>query len=891
VTSKKWIVHVVAHTHWDREWYLPFQKMRVRLVALVDRLCDAIATARFPGSFTLDGQMVVLEDYWEGGGRCVDQLRRLIEGGNVLVGPWYVLGDEFIPAEESLVRNLLAGLSLSREWGGWMAEGYLPDSFGHPAQMPQILQGFGIRSALFWRGAGREVAESEFVWEAPDGSRVLTVYMPYGYCVAAALPEERDALMARAEKLKKKLAPHASTRHMFFPAGCDHLELQATLGELVSELNDVDPEAHYQLSTVPEVVSALREAVAEEAPVYGGEWRSGEVNYLLVGTLSSRMHLKQRTWHAETLLYRHAEPLACVAMCLGGTDQRQAIELAWKLLLRNHAHDSICGCSVDEVHEEMLGRYIACEQVLTDVVERASHEVGLCLDTASGPDGVPVVVWNSCAFARHEVIELSIPVARRPLREVDQDLGALVDYEPKGALPPTPEGVQVVDAAGDEVPAWLLATEARRGLELFTHRQPELYEHLTCKVRFLADVPPLGFGTFYVRRKEPADAVPSAPGSLENRWVRVEVGDRGTLTITHKPSGRSYDGCHLLVDQGDAGDEYTWSPPPEDEMITTEAAEWEGASEGPWPALVVRYSLLLPRSLSRDRTRRSGSTIRCTIESRLRLWDDAPLLSVESTMENRCKDHLLRVLFPTGAGPPVALAGAPYQLVEREQSCLDDMDGWVDRATASPFQGLVSLGDDRGGLTIAARGVPEYELLPRADGWAIAVTLLRCVGWLSRPDLERRPGDAGWSVPTPGAQCLGHHRWEYAVIPYGSPDQRENSFALARAFATPMLGFTVERGQGPLPGRFSLFELEPSSLVVTSTKPPQRGEGVVLRFFSTSSQDVRAVLRSRLPLKAATKVRLDETPVKKLPINGTKEVPILVGPHEIVTLLLEVAGP
>ncbi len=890
MTSKKWIVHVVAHTHWDREWYLPFQRMRVRLVALVDRLCEAMSAARFPGSFTLDGQMVVLEDYREAGGRRADRLEELIRNGKVLVGPWYVLSDEFIPGEESLVRNLLVGRSLSHEWGGWMAEGYLPDSFGHPAQMPQILQGFGVSSALFWRGAGREVAESEFVWEAPDGSRVLTVYMPYGYCVAAALPEEHDALVARAEKLKKKLTPYATTRHVFFPAGCDHLELQATLGDLVRVLNDADSEASYELSSIPRLVSAVRRDGAAGLRVRRGEWRSGEVNYLLGGTLSSRMYLKQRNWHAETLLYRHAEPLACVATCLGGTDQRQATELASKLLLRNHAHDSICGCSVDEVHDEMLGRYRACEQVLGEVVQQASHEIGLRLDTAGGPDGVPVVVWNPCAFTRHEVMELSIPLAGRPLREVDQDLGALVDYEPQGVLPPIPRGVQVVDAAGGEVPAWLVTAEVQRGLELFTHRQPELYERLTCRVRFLADVPPLGLAAFYVRRKRNADTAPSPTRALDNRWVRVEVGERGTLTITHKPSGRSYNGCHLLVDQGDAGDEYTWSPPSEDEAVTPEAAEWEMVSEGPWPELVVRYALVLPRGLSPGRQSRSKEMVPSTVESRILLWDDSPAVTIATTMDNRCEDHLLRVLFPTAVGEPVAVAAGPFQMIERRQSSPGEVEGWVDRTTTSPFQGIVSLGDERGGLTVAARGLPEYGLLPGTGGWAVAVTLLRCTGWLSRPDLACRPGDAGWSVPTPGAQCPGAHRWEYAVIPFGAPDQRDESLRLARAFTTPMTGFAVRRESGPMPRRFSFFELEPSMLVVTALKTAQEAAGAVVRFFNPSSEKLHALLKSYLPLRVAKKVRLDETPVEELPINGTREVTIPVGGHEIVTLLLEVAG-
>jgi alpha-mannosidase len=889
VAEKKWLVHIVPHTHWDREWYLTFQTMRLRLVGLIDRLCAALTTRGFPGRFTLDGQMVVLEDYCEADGRHVEQLRELIEQGRIHIGPWYVLSDEFIPGEESLVRNLLVGRSLGGRWGAWMAEGYLPDSFGHPAQMPQILRGFGIESALFWRGAGRGVRESEFGWEAPDGSRVLTIYMPHGYCVAAALPEEPDELIARVQSLKAKLSPYATTRHLFFPAGCDHLELQEALGTLVSYLNEIDAEAEYRLSTVPELVSAVGDAMAGEPRAYSGEWRSGEVNFILAGTLSARMYLKQRNWEVETRLYRHAEPLSCLASCLGGTDQRPALELAWKLLLQNHAHDSICGCSIDEVHDEMLERYRACDQVLDDVVQRASHELSGALDTEGGPTGAPVIVWNPCPFPRREVIEVTFPLARRSLREVDQNAGMLVDHECSGGLPAAPAALQVVDDSGNAVSARLLSADVKRGLELFTHRQPELYESLACRVRFQADVPALGLATFYASTAEAPAPLPVTGETLENRWVRVEVEERGTLAITHTSSGNTYRGCHLLVDQADAGDEYTWSPPPQDEMVRPEGAVWEVNRVGPWPELVVRYRMVLPRGLDPGRTCRSTETVESFVTSRIRLWDDCPLISVVTTMDNRCEDHLLRAVFPTLGDQPVALARAPFQMTERRQTSLPDTEGWVDRATTSPLQGVVSAGDERVGLTLAARGLPEYELVPNGDGWAVALTLLRCVGWLSRPDLERRPGDAGWSVPTPGAQCLGSHRWEYAVIPYGAPDQREESFRLAYAFTSPMLAFSEGRCSGTLPRRVSLLTLEPSSLVVTTLKPAQAGTAVALRFFNPSAENVQAVLTSHLEIRAARKARMDETPLEDLFVGEGSRVTVSVRGHEIVTLLLDVA--
>ena len=192
-------IHVVSHTHWDREWYLTYEQFRMRLVTLIDRLLDLLETEPAYKHFHLDGQTIVLEDYLEIRPEQEPRLRRAIESGRILIGPWYVMPDEFLVSGESLIRNLTRGHQISRQFGGPMPVGYLPDLFGHVAQMPQIWRQFGLDNTILWRGFGGKNAE--YWWQAPDGSRVLMMHLPpEGYCNATRIVFVRR-LMTRAARV------------------------------------------------------------------------------------------------------------------------------------------------------------------------------------------------------------------------------------------------------------------------------------------------------------------------------------------------------------------------------------------------------------------------------------------------------------------------------------------------------------------------------------------------------------------------------------------------------------------------------------------------------------------------------------------------------------------
>jgi mannosylglycerate hydrolase len=345
-------IHLVPHTHWDREWYLPFQSFRLKLVGLVDRLLDLMeADERY--RFTLDGQLATIDDYLEVRPEAEERIRRLVEEGRLAIGPWQVLMDEFFVSGETMIRNLERGMRRGEELGGVMRVGYLPDMFGHVAQMPQILRQAGIEQAVVWRGVPAAIDSHAFVWEAPDGSSVRAEYLPHGYGNAAYLLDVPGRVAHRIEAMRESLDDFYGGDPVLAMYGTDHTEPVGELADLVAESGD-----GVFLSTLEEYLSAANGRAA--LPTWTGELRSGARANLLMGTTSARIDLKAALARAERALTRYAEPLQAL---YGERWPERLLELAWSKVLECSAHDSICACSADEVSAQVLVRCAEAEQI------------------------------------------------------------------------------------------------------------------------------------------------------------------------------------------------------------------------------------------------------------------------------------------------------------------------------------------------------------------------------------------------------------------------------------------------------------------------------------------------------------------------------------------------
>lgn len=395
------------HTHWDREWYKPFQDFRIRFIDVMDRLLNELESGRLD-YFYLDGQTIVLEDYLEIYPEKEQVIREFIENKKLFIGPWYVLADEFLVTGESLVRNLLIGINQAKKYGCSDFFGYLPDSFGHNSEMPKILASFNIKNAVLWRGAGEK--KSEFIWES-----VLATYLTEGYFITENFGEF-------IEKIRK----YSVSDKILLPVGGDHVFIPVKQNK----------------SNIFQYFDNL-EKFKKDLEIVTGELRDNSRNPILPGTLSTRIYLKQQNAAATWKLSRIAEPLQVFLQ----TNRKNELNYAWKLLLKNHPHDSICGCSVDEVHEENVSRFKQVNQICDALIERClpvNHENSVVVYNLSNYSFSGVVKIKQDVFPRKIMLDTQRAPMSEDMLEAKEHLAYVENIPPfsvrtvKPSIPPKP---------------------------------------------------------------------------------------------------------------------------------------------------------------------------------------------------------------------------------------------------------------------------------------------------------------------------------------------------------------------------------------------------------------------------------------------------------------------
>ncbi|MBI4318326.1 MAG: hypothetical protein HY675_07540 [Chloroflexi bacterium] len=922
-TNGKLKLVVLSHTHWDREWYLPFQEFRLKLVRLIDELLDILRQDPDYRYFMLDGQTIVLEDYLEVRPERRAELLAHIASERVLIGPWYVLPDEFLVSGESLIRNLLTGLRLASEYGKPMKVGYLPDQFGHIAQMPQILGGFGIDSAVIWRGVGDSVRHTELLWQAPDGSSVLALYLPSGYFNAPDLPLNEEELLARIDSQRRLLEPRATTPYLALMNGADHAFPQAALSKILATANTSLDDAQLMHANLPWLIDRIKREIDHDRQ-YGtvletlsGELRSCATAHLLPGVASTRMWIKQQNAACETLLEKWAEPFSAFAsleaeqlhpgVCSTAVCRRPdaatqprnaerwraALRLAWKYLLQNQAHDSICGCSVDQVHEEMRTRFDWCRQIGEAVTREALLELTAHIDTRMdlgrldvdpAVEPTPVVVFNPTEGPRSDYVTVALPVAR--CGALIHRCGALIHQSPSPTLldsqgtPQAYELLQGSDAEPDSaalcvgfvarnVPAhgyktfWLTGDRATPNLVLGAKSR---------SVEASASVRPGGGPEHRRPFASETDVATVQVGTrsdlgIENDFLRVLVDARtGTLSILDKEASREYRGLNLFVDEGDAGDEYNFSPVPNGRIVSGLAREPRVTTLNFGPCrhtLRVEGVIDLPTGITEDRRTRSADTVGSKVVTDLSIYAGLKRVDVHVELDNQAQDHRLRVLFPTGIAADASQAESHYAVLRRPVGVPAHDPSYVEHPVGSfPQKTFVDVGDGSRGLMVANRGLPDCEVLGGADGATIALTLLRCVGWLSRSDLISRRGDAGPAIRTPAAQCLGKHSFDFSLIPHLGPWEEAQS--AAHRFVQPLRAIAADIHTGHLPDSLSFLNVDPKRLVVSAVKTHEEGRGLVVRLYNADVQPTSGRIELFRPFAKASLVTLEEKQIEEV---------------------------
>jgi len=853
----KKIFHIVPHSHWDREWYMPFEWHRYRLIQLIDDIIEVMEKDPEYRCFHLDGQMIVLEDYLAIKPYMRERLFRLIHDGRIQVGPWYVLQDEYLISEEANVRNMLIGLEMCRELGVEpVMTGYFPDSFGNISQIPQILNGFDIRTAVFGRGGNNN---SEINWCSEDGSRVAAVWFAGWYHNALEMPVDEEASRARVEKLLRSADTFSLINDHLGMNGSDHEPVQKNLTEALRVANRVcGSDIQFIHSSLKDFLKILEEHRAEYPDVTGElAGQDGPGLNLLIGTASSRIYLKQWNHRVQTALERRAEPLDALASLSGKTVDRDFLRFAWKKLLENHAHDSICGCSIDEVHRQMISRFESAGQVADKVADEAIKHLSAQMDV-SGVPGHPFTVWNTSVYPKSGLIE------------------AAVDFDEQEGM----GEYHLLDHNGNEVPCTIVWEP-----HVFTYTLPDnafrVVKYVNrCHVRFAAEQVPAMGNALYTLVPGPAKQaalLTCTENSAENAWLRLTIDPDGALCVTDKVSGAQVNRVNVYEDVMDIGDEYMFASAG-DTPITTAGSPAKVTLESVSPfeaVFVIDQSLTVPAGYDRKKGCALAENKTLAIRTRVSVSGVSRAVEIRTEIDNCAENHRLRALFPNTVKTDKVYAHGHFDIVERN---IQTGPRWKNPTNEQRMQAFVELRDEKQALVVAGHGLHEYEV-SRDGSNTLSLTILRAVDIL---------GDWG-DFPTPEAQCQGTCVAEYAIQVGAAAEHCRMEQEALEYYAGPMPVVQVQAGQtGTIRPNSGLVTLEGSGVWCTAFKCEERGGDLVLRLYNTQSTATEATLHTDSRVKGVMAANLAEKREgEELLKNGSAT--LTFRPKEIRTLILSVS--
>lgn len=542
--SKK--VHVVPHMHWDREWYFTTEESRILLVNNMEEIMDMLENNPNYPNYVLDGQTAILEDYFAAKPENKERVKKLVKEGRLIIGPWYTQTDEMVVGGESITRNLLYGLKDCEEFGDVMMIGYLPDSFGQSAQMPQILNGFGINRSIFWRGVSERMGtdKTEFYWEGEGDSKVLTQLFPLGYAIGKYLPSNMDDLKKRMDKYFPVLDKGATTENIILPNGHDQMPVQKNIFEILEKLKELYPERDFFLSRYEKVFEELEKE--KNLPTLRGEFLDGKYMRVHRSIFSTRMDIKAANTRIENKITNILEPLASLAYSLGFEYHSGLIELIWKEIMKNHAHDSIGCCCSDKVHKEIMNRFFLAEEKVDRLVD---FYMRVIVDAMSKDIALDkLTAFNLLPYEREVVVKGEIITKMKNFNLVSED-GEEYDFQVINK--------EVVDAG-------------------LIDRQIVHYGNYDPFVRYTIElkdvIPSMGYKTYLI--KEAEGVINSEEGKktdkIENRYFNITVNGNGSLNILHKDTNTLYENVLLIEDGADDGDEYDFSPLEDDFIVKSD---------------------------------------------------------------------------------------------------------------------------------------------------------------------------------------------------------------------------------------------------------------------------------------------------------------------------------
>lgn len=881
----KYVLHVISHAHWDREWYQTFQSFRKRLVFMMDELIEHMEVDHSYKYFHMDGQTIPLEDYLEIRPENEQRLRALIKAGRIIIGPWYVMPDEFLISGESLIRNLQKGFGISRSYGVEpMKCGYVTDIFGHNSQLPQILRGFGIESALLYRGIA-DYPKDAFTWVGADGSTVLAIKLDRersysNFYFAVRWPFEgreydRDELVARMKELFEFSRGLAVSGNLLMMDGVDHGEIEPRLPELLDVFNESIEEIDIRHSTMEDFIKEQRNSGAVFDEIKGELYNpgiKGVNNQVLKNVLSSMVHLKQANNECEVLLTKWAEPFEVAAGFVRPQKSRGFLEEAWKLLMQNHPHDSICGCSITQVHRDNEYRFNQVRDIACDMVEMELGELASAADTRVTGKENNIVLFNAGQGDYKGVVQA----------EIEFPAGSQWNFK-------------IFDNRGKEVPYQLLnvrkSTWKRivRFRRLVDFQARDLYT-----VAFEAWVPAVGYNVYGYEeyRNSPIAAgdytykefhaptrylgtMQTGHRTWENEYIKVRIENNGTFTVMNKATGKEYADLLMFEDCADTGDGWNYRKPLKDSRYLSLGGRFDFSIEYDGP-LGIRWKIThymnLPEKMSQNGVERADTLQELKITTLVDLYKGSSRLEFRTYLDNSAGEHRLRVLFPSFISADTFFTSTPFFLQERNIRKPDWSSHVEPETGVYPNQGIILLKDTSDCLAVFNKGLYEVEVT-EDESRTIALTLFRSF----KNEVGRDMGEMSF--------LYRKLSFEYALE--FNPGSVGNGAVMVsgESWRAGIKAVFAGSHKGTLPGAASFLGVDIPGAVLSAFKDGRGGLKVVRLYNCTNEAASGEITMYKVPERVLL-LDLNEEVLQETGFQGNK-VRVEMEPGRIVTLGIE----
>lgn len=858
-------IYFYSGTHWDREWYQTFQGFRKRLVDAIDSLIDYLETSEDYGIFHMDGQTIVLEDYLEIMPHKKDRLAALIKSGKIVIGPWYNMPDEFLVSGESLIKNLRRGMRIARD--EWDVEpssnAYICDIFGHSSQTPQIFAGMGLYHTILGRGLNDEFDPVNFRWQALDGTEVLTyklqdgggygAFAPFAdnYPTATTPTEELDA--ALKDWLDREFA-RADKPFILIMDAVDHQPVRKDTPAFIAAIKRVMPDAEVYHTSVHEYQKE-QTAIRDELEVRKGELINpakvpSSYVHLITNTLSSRYYLKQYNDRNQTRLEKRIAPLYAFRQTGLATGY---YDLAVKYLLQNHPHDSICGCSLDQVHQDMMYRFDQtaelCEEIERPLINRLASDLSVyAISEGEAREGCRLRIYNPLPYRGKRTVTAKVDLSSLPIYQ-----------EPFGYEP---------------IPAFYLydSEDNRLPYGYVKHHGNKVYE-----IAFEAELTPAGLTEFYLK---PSYLPTRQPGSLltsvrsaKGDYTEISINADGTLEMIDLETGEVYHNLLTLMDNCDIGDGWYHCAPLHDQLITPNEAEVAVTENN---ALRVTFCITqkmqLPYEVIYDQAhRRSAKKVDFCVTHEVTLTKREKGISVKTYLTNNACDHRLRLRLPTVVKGETYEAAQSFGYVTRK--CGDDPTkyNWREYGVVEKnMAGICAKRNGQRGLAfISASGIHECGVWPNGD---MDITLFRSTG-----------RTVGGHLRAPGGQMLRALDFTYRILPFGEQDAFASLAREQDILATGLMTATVDGGKAQ---RYpSMLCVEGQGVVYSTAELLPDGASSVRVFNDSKDQTTATVALPAFATKASL-VELDGRHLCDLTIQDGK-IELLLPAFRIATVRFE----